>query len=358
MAALPRTMQVVSGALANGAGEAQQQQDGGHGTDSHSRTATSTTTSSTAATSSSDLAQVLQALQAIYAPASTNDTRRQATEFLEQAKRHPDAPLHGHTLARDGAQPTALRYYGLTLLEHTIRYRWDELTPDQTAVLRDYIVELAQATTAGDAVYLRNKVAQLWSEIAKRSWAADEWAAMDEQLVALWAESPHHQAVVLCVLETLCDDVFNRDDAAAGLRGSDLGRACVDIFTPLAVLQEILPARDKSLAVRCGSEGWLSRLCANLAECLRHDYHEQDAVRVSAIKTMHALRAAMPWTMPKAIAATRVVEAVCKALAVPVVEMQLVGRGPATLSLYLHRRPLTGHRPLSRSCRPSTAGTT
>ncbi|KAF1946379.1 ARM repeat-containing protein [Clathrospora elynae] len=292
--------QIPQAALTNGSGAQQQQHSGNAPT---------------------DLSQVLEALQAIYATSSSNDTRRHATEYLEQAKRHPQAPSHGHTLALDRAQPAQLRHYGLTMLEYSIKYSWDDFTEEQGAALRGYVIELAQNISEGDPVYLRNKVAQLWTEIAKRSWGA-EWLDMDEQLVSLWTTSLHHQAVVLYILETLSEEVFNREDATAGLRGSELGRACVEIFTPTVVLQEQLPTRDKNLGVRCGDEGWLRRLCDNLDWCLGQDYQNQEAVRTSAVKTMRALRAAMPWIMPKAIAATQVIEAVCKALAVPVVEMQ------------------------------------
>lgn len=270
-----------------------------------------------------DLSQVLEALQAIYAPNSSNDTRRQATEYLEQAKRHPEAPSQGYALANDHSQPAALRHYGLTMLEYSIKYNWEDFTAEQGAGLRGYVIELARNIAEDDPVYIRNKVAQLWTEIAKRSWGA-EWLDMDEQLVSLWTNSLHHQAVVLYVLETLSEEVFNREDATAGLRGSDLGRACVEIFTSVAVLVEHLPTRDKSLGVRCGEEGWLKRLCDNLGWCLQQDYQNQESVRTSAVKSMNALRAAMPWIIPKAIAATHVTEALCKALAVPVVELQLV----------------------------------
>jgi exportin-5 len=271
----------------------------------------------------SDLSQVLEALQAIYAPTSSNETRRQATEYLEQAKRHPDAPSHGHTLALDRSQPAQLRYYGLAMLEYSIKYSWEDFTVEQGAALRGCAIELAQNVSESDPVYIRNKIAQLWTEIAKRSWGA-EWMDMDEQLVALWTTSLHHQAVVLYVLETLSEEVFNREDATAGLRGSDLGRACVEIFTPVVVIQEQLPTREKSLDVRCGDEGWLRRLCDNLSWCMTQDYQNQEGFKTSAVRTLHALKAAMPWIMPKAIAATQVIEAVCKALAVPVVEMQIV----------------------------------
>lgn len=270
-----------------------------------------------------DLTQVLNALQAIYDPASNNDTRRHATEYLEEAKRHPEAPSHGHTLALDRDQPAQLRHYGLTMLEFSIKYKWEDFSEEQDTALRNYVVELAQHVSAEDPVYLRNKVAQLWTEVAKRSWGA-EWMDMDQQLVELWQTSLHHQAVVLYVLETLSEEIFNREDTTAGLRGSDLGRACVEIFTPTAVLTEHLPTRDKSLNVRYGDEGWLKRLCDNLSWCLAQDCQNQDAIKLSAVKTMNALRACMPWVIPKAIAAVQVIEHVCKALAVPVIALQVV----------------------------------
>lgn len=270
-----------------------------------------------------DLSQILQALQAIYDPSSSNDTRRQATEYLEQAKQHPDAPSHGHTLALDRSQPAQLRHYGLTMLEHSIKYSWEDFTVEQGEALRNGVVDLARNVAEDDPVYLRNKVAQLWTEIAKRSWGS-EWMNMDQQQVELWQNSLHHQAVVLYVLETLSEEIFNREDATAGLRGSELGRACVEIFTPLVVLTEQLPTRDKSLEVRSGEDGWLKRLCDNLTWCLSQDHQNQERVRTSAVKTMNTLRASMTWVIPKAIAAVQVIEHACKALAVPVAELQLV----------------------------------
>ena len=69
------------------------------------------------------LSQVVQALQAIYEASSTNDTRRQATDYLERAKHDANALTHGHTLALDRSQPPQLRHYGLTLLEYVAALR-------------------------------------------------------------------------------------------------------------------------------------------------------------------------------------------------------------------------------------------
>ena len=270
-----------------------------------------------------DLSQVLQALEAIYDPHSSNDTRKHASAYLEHAKRLPEAPAHGFNLALNKTQPPALRHYGLSMLEYSIKYGWEDYTIEQGEALRQYVIQLAQNILEEDPVYLRNKVAQLWTEVAKRTWGA-EWRDMDDQLVQLWSSSLHHQAVVLCVLETLSEEIFNREDVTAGLRGNDLGRACVEIFLPAAVLRQHLPTRDKGPSYRCGEDGWLKRLCDLLNWCLSNDYEKDERIRTCAIKTLNTLRAAMTWVIPKAITATECIEHVCKALAVPVVSLQQV----------------------------------
>lgn len=268
-----------------------------------------------------DLSQVLQALEAIYDPHSSNDTRKHASAYLEHAKRLPEAPAHGFNLALDKTQPPALRHYGLSMLEYSIKYGWEDYTIEQGGALRQYVIQLAHNISEEDPVYLRNKVAQLWTEIAKRTWGA-EWRDMDDQLVQLWGSSLHHQAVVLYVLETLSEEIFNREDVTAGLRGNDLGRACVEIFLPAAVLRQHLPTRDKGPNYRCGEDGWLKRLCDLLNWCLSNGYEKDERIRTCAIKTLNTLRAAMTWVIPKAITATECIEHVCKALAVPVVSLQ------------------------------------
>src|ERR1700761_7339827 len=101
-----------------------------------------------------DLSQVLPALEAIYDPRSTNDIRQAASGYLERAKRLPEAPAYGFNLALDKAHPPHLRYYGLSLLEHAVKYIWEDYTEEQGTALRHYVVQLAQDVNAQDPPYL------------------------------------------------------------------------------------------------------------------------------------------------------------------------------------------------------------
>ena len=270
-----------------------------------------------------NLSEFHQALDAVYSPLSTNDRRKEATAFLEEAKRDSQAPQLGYRLASDRSQPSPVRHYGLSLLEYPIKYKWEDLGTEESAVLRTWVIQLAQGLQDTDAAFLRNKVAQLWEEVGKKSWMID-WLDMDTLLVELWQGSIAHKALVLYVLETLSEDVFNREDAAAALRGNDLANACVNIFTPAAVLRQHYPRRGVEDELRCGEEGWIDRLCNLLDWCLDNNPQGDERVHSCALKVLAALKASMTWIMPKALHATRCLDHLCKALSIVDVGIQMV----------------------------------
>jgi exportin-5 len=279
--------------------------------------------------------QIIEALEVVHGSNSTNEARKQASAFLQQTKADPTAPLHGFALASQKEQSPLVRHYALSLLEHSIRHNWDDLTLEQAGALRGWIIQLSSALDVSDPSYIRNKTAQLWVEIAKRSWGGeDAWVDMDEQLVRLWSGgSIIHKEFVLFVLETLSEDVFNSEDTTVGLRGAELSKACVDIFTPVSVLAEHFSGREKKGDVRYGDEGWLVRLGVLLESCLASNVNQNEEARECACRTLSALKAALAWAIPKAIVAARCVEHICAGLASGNVKVQMVRTNPQLLNL-------------------------
>jgi exportin-5 len=228
-------------------------------------------------------------------------------------------------LASDKSQQPVVRHYALSLLEHAIKHKWAGYSETQATALREWVLQLSQNVSPDDPLYLRNKTAQLWVEIAKRSWAA-EWVDMDELLVRLWElpGSVVHKEFVLFILETLSDEVFNGEDTVAVLREGALSKACVEIFTPAIVLAEAFPNRQIGTSVRYGEEGWLVRLGELLNSCLENDLYQNQQYQSCAIKTLAVYRSVMPWAIPRAIASASCVQYVCKSLAASSVPVQLV----------------------------------
>ncbi|KAL6870249.1 ARM repeat-containing protein [Trichoderma novae-zelandiae] len=268
------------------------------------------------------LSKIHLALEVVHSPHSTNEARREAQSFLEEVKDIPEAPFQGYSLASDKTQPPVVRHYALSLLEHAIRYRWTTYTEEQARTLRNWVLELSQAVAKGDPGYLRNKTAQLWVEVAKRSWGSD-WTDMDAMLVELWQipNSAAHKELVMFVLEALSDEVFAGDDPVVALREGVLSKACVEIFTPTAVLVEAFPNRQAGPDVRCGHEGWLSRLSDFLGLCIASDA-KNDEVKTCIVKGFSVLVSLMPWAIPKAVSSARCVPILSAGLASPSTEIQ------------------------------------
>jgi exportin-5 len=273
------------------------------------------------------LARIHEALKIVHSPHSSNESRKDASLFLEDIKADEEAPYHGFTLAYDQSQQSVVRHYALSLLEHAIKHRWQDYSDTQAEALRGWILQLSEHISQDDPLYLRNKTAQLWVEVAKRSWGL-EWPNMDELLGQLWnvPGSVVHKEFVLFVLETLSEEVFSGEDPAAALREGSLKRSCVEIFTPAAVLTESFPSRQTSNAVRYGEEGWLVRLGQLLDQCLDNDVHSNEKYRTCAVKTLAVLKSAMPWVASQAIAAASCVKHMCRSLAVSSVPVQTVGK--------------------------------
>lgn len=261
-----------------------------------------------------DLSEVLAALKIVHNPNSSNSARQEASFRLDDAKRAPQAPAQGFEIASNASNDYALRHFGLSMVEYYIKYVWDGRS-DAELVLRDYVVQLARDIRPQDPPYIRNKVAQLWTELAKRSWA-DQWMDMDELLVKILPMSITHQLLVLTILETLVEQVSNRDDPAAGVRGGDLGTACTEIFAPESVLKEVKSSpEERPSQLRCGSEGWLHRLCVFLNQSLVNNSFADPQIHGVIVKTLTTIRATISWINIKAISAVHVPTTLIQTLA-------------------------------------------
>ena len=270
-----------------------------------------------------DATEILKALELVHHPRSSNELRQEASRYLESVRDQDDAPHHGYVLAANKSNPAIARHYGLSLIEYAIRFRWGNYSEAQSNALRDWIWKLAQSVAQEDPSFLRNKIAQLWVELAKRSWALD-WTNMDSLLVALWGGSLTQQQLVLRILENLSDDAFGRDDITSGLRGNELNRACVEIFTPLQVLKEHMPQRAPiSPEIRHGDQGWILRVVQFLAWCNSENVENQQ-LKSCTVAALGTLRSILYCVIFDAITSTPCVQTLCRSLLVPDAHVQIV----------------------------------
>ncbi|KAL2865836.1 karyopherin MSN5 [Aspergillus lucknowensis] len=256
------------------------------------------------------MADIVRALELIHNPSSTNELRREALQFVESQKGSPSAAQNGFLLASRRENDALVRYFGLTLLDHVLRHA-SFTASDQIASLKDIVLKLAESILPDDPVYIRNKIPQLWAEVAKRSWGLD-WLDMDQRLVQFWNASLVHKELVLSILETLSEDIFYREDTVSSLRGTDLNRALVEICTPLTVFEEAHPKRDNHVELRCGDEGWIARTCEFLQDCIGNIPHSKQA-KDAALKALASLKSVVVWSIPRAILISGCVQSIARA---------------------------------------------
>lgn len=250
--------------------------------------------------SSVEHSKILEALDIIYDPRSTNEQRWEASRYLDQFKESAEAAQLGFLFSTDVSQPPSVQHFGLSLLSHVIRHQYHHLSEHHTVQLRNCVLDLAKSIKADQRAYIRNKVAELWIELAKRSWALD-WFDMDEQLVRLWSQDLVHQEFVLTVLENLSEDIFVRDDNIAVLRGRDLNSALLEIVTPSEIFVGRIKIGAHTHKMRFGEEGWLARIMHFVRESYVDPSSMSPQLKEVMIKTLATLRSTFTWVMTQAI---------------------------------------------------------
>jgi exportin-5 len=270
---------------------------------------------------SSTTSDITYALQVIHNSRSDNETRQKASEFLESQKISSQAAQNGYSLAGDEKQPAVVRHFGLSLLEHTVCNNWHSFSDAQVVDIRNWSIALAQGINDGDPVYLRNKIAHLLVEVAKKDWAIS-WFDMDSSLLALWSKGIMYKELALTVLENLSEDVFVRDDPAAGIRGQDLHNAVVEIFTPASAFAG---GQNKARNyLRADEDGWLARISQFLESASQPGSDQRDT-KTCICKALATLRSAFIWTMGSAIITTHCLESIFACLVSNDTEVLLVG---------------------------------
>ncbi|KAI5071083.1 hypothetical protein GOP47_0013334 [Adiantum capillus-veneris] len=116
-------------------------------------------------------------------------------------------------LVKEGSLSSEVRHYGLKLLQHLVRMRWEELTVATKAQLADLVLGLVpEIATAHDEWFLKSQTAALVAEVIRHE-DVSLWQGLLSKLVELSAVSPAYAELVLMVLRWLPEDitVYNED---------------------------------------------------------------------------------------------------------------------------------------------------
>lgn len=232
-----------------------------------------------------------------------------------------------------------MRHFGLSLISHSIQYNFLTYDEPRRQAVRNWVIDLATAVSNDDPHFIKEKIAVLWVEIAKRVWGmepdsnnhaeltgTDGWADMDSQLLQMWYDGGSRRELTFIIYRTLFEDVYMLDDPVASKRATVLTAQSIEVVTSEEILNAAYDVRVDTLKkLRADPEGWLNRWSTFLGECLQRDGQMNDQTRETfAIKALETLKTCLYWTFPVAIRKANLLERLSNALTVNNVKIKIL----------------------------------
>ncbi|KAI9105243.1 armadillo-type protein [Phlyctochytrium arcticum] len=286
------------------------------------------------------LQEVVRAIEVIYNPATPKSDRDNANNFCENLKNNPQSPIWGFHLAnKQNNHPDIVRHFGLSLLENSVRFKWNDGTYSDTdrEQIRNSIVDLARNGTHDimtERPFITEKTSRLIVEVAKRMWPL-QWTEMDVNLRELYDTSPTTREIVLLAYKGLAEDIFLYEDTVAELRKKELVTAMMAVTVNPVILEELHRSRGANVSfgtvsageertdfemllrmVRANpeNEGWLLRWVAGVNELHSQFRNQSNSNNVEGAKlaqrliilTLNTLVVYLDWVILRAIADSRI----------------------------------------------------
>ena len=190
---------------------------------------------------SAEQTALLSAVEVILDASSKPGDRQQAHQVCEQFKTTVaiDECLRSGILLCNQQHAPIVRHFGFQLLCHCITVRWDELSDDVIAAIRQESLGLIQAQgdvpVLQEEPFIKNALSSFVVELIKRLWP-QAWPSLMTDLLQLAEMGESQLEIVLMVLQRLAQDVTEFDDRLVSKRRQELrqvlARECNDgLFT-------------------------------------------------------------------------------------------------------------------------------
>ncbi|KAJ3428673.1 exportin-5 [Anaeramoeba flamelloides] len=154
-----------------------------------------------------ELNQLIEAILIQYSPQTDQDTRIKAHELTERFKEAKNLELSVE-LFRSHENGPYVRYFALQSIEYMIRNCW-ESDQELRTPLRQSVTFLYTATKPliEEEQFIKEKVASLVSEIAKREWPKG-WPEMIDELVEIGTQSETQCELSLIFIRSFSEELF------------------------------------------------------------------------------------------------------------------------------------------------------
>ncbi|XP_024970855.1 protein HASTY 1 isoform X1 [Cynara cardunculus var. scolymus] len=212
---------------------------------------------------------------------SSSDDRKSAMSYLESVKAGDVRVLASTSFVLVKKEwSSEVRLHAFKLLQHLVRLRWDELTPEERREFANVSIDLMnEIANSCEEWALKSQTAALIAEIVRRE-GLSLWQELVPSLVSLSSSGPTHAEMVCMMLRWLPEDITVHNEDLEGDRRRLLLRGLTES------LPDILPLLYTLLERHFG---------AAMTEAGRQqlDIAKQHAAAVTA--TLNAINAYAEW---------------------------------------------------------------
>ncbi|XP_057704373.1 exportin-5 [Corythoichthys intestinalis] len=154
--------------------------------------------------------QLIKAVNVTMDPESSQIYRLEALKFFEEFKEKSLLCVPCGFHLADKAQPAQIRHFGLQIMEHVIKFRWNDMQQHEKIQVKDCTMQLLSQGThpiLEEESYIKDVLSRVVVEMIKREWPQN-WPNMLEEMETLSNEGEAQTELVMLILLRLAEDVI------------------------------------------------------------------------------------------------------------------------------------------------------
>ncbi|XP_041645980.1 exportin-5 [Cheilinus undulatus] len=154
--------------------------------------------------------QLIKAVNAMMDAETSQIYRLEALKFCEEFKETSSFCVPCGIQLADKAQPAVVRHFGLQILEHVIKFRWNNMQQQEKVQMKECAMQLLSNGTHSileEVSHIKDVLSRIIVEMIKREWP-QHWPDMLKEMEALTSQGEAQTELVMLILLRLAEDVI------------------------------------------------------------------------------------------------------------------------------------------------------
>ncbi|XP_017770815.1 PREDICTED: exportin-5 [Nicrophorus vespilloides] len=180
-------------------------------------------------------ADLARAVELTMSPTAAQADRLKAYNACESFKETSPLCAEAGLFLAAGTQHSILsRHFGLQLMEHTVKYRWTQISQNEKLFIKENAMKLLAAGGISDEPHMKDALSRVVVEMVKREWP-QQWPGLLAELSDACVCGEIQTELVLMVFLRLVEDVALLQTLESNQRRKDIYQA---LTTNMAVIFE------------------------------------------------------------------------------------------------------------------------